>query len=99
MLKDLSKPNGSLTYDVGFSWASAAIICLKLLPGAKLQTFDLLHINIGANVAEYEALKEGFNVGDVLQPGISIPTTKEWKINGYIGFTFDLELITMIGKR
>lgn len=100
MLKDLSKPNGSLTYDVGFFLGFGGNNLFKnFYLGPNFKLFDLLHINIGANVAEYEALKEGFNVGDVLQPGISIPTTKEWKINGYIGFTFDLELITMIGKR
>lgn len=100
MLMDLSKPNGTLTYDVGFFLGFGGNNLFKnFYIGPNFKLFDLLHINIGANVAEYEALKEGFNVGDVLQPGIAIPTTKEWKINGYIGFTFDLELITMIGKR
>lgn len=100
MLKDLSKPGGTLTYDVGFFLGFGGNNLFKnFYIGPNFKLFDVLHVNLGANVAEYEVLKDGFHVGDVLQPGISIPTTREWKINGYIGFTFDLELITMIGKR
>lgn len=100
MLKDLTRPGGALTYDVGFFLGFGGNNLFKnFYLGPNFKLFDVLHVNLGANVAEYEVLKDGFHVGDVLQPGISIPTTREWKINGYIGFTFDLELITMIGKR
>ncbi|MBK9357783.1 MAG: hypothetical protein IPN08_10410 [Bacteroidales bacterium] len=100
MLKDLTKPGGALTYDVGFFLGFGGNNLFKnFYLGPNFKLFDVLHVNLGANVAEYEVLKDGFHVGDVLQPGISIPTTREWRINGYIGFTFDLELITMIGKR
>ena len=83
MIKDLSKPNLFKNFYIG--------------PNFKL--FDVLHINLGANIAEYEVLKDGFNVGDVLVAGTAIPTNRAWKINAYAGLTFDLELITMIGKR
>ncbi len=100
MLKDLTKPGGNLTYDVGFFLGFGGNNLFKnFYLGPNVKLFDVLHVNVGANVAEYTALKEGFNVGDVLQPGITIPTTKEWKVNAYIGFTFDLDLISMIGKR
>ena len=100
MLKDLSKPGGNLTYDLGFFLGFGGNNLFKnFYLGPNIKLFDVLHVNVGANVAEYTALKDGFNVGDVLQPGITIPTTKEWKVNAYIGFTFDLDLISMIGKR
>lgn len=100
MLKDLSKPNASLTYDVGFFLGFGGNNLFKnFYLGPNFKLFDVLHVNLGANIREYEALKEGFNVGDKLDAGIAIPTTKEWKIKPYFGITFDLELLTMIGKR
>jgi peptidoglycan hydrolase CwlO-like protein len=100
MLKDLSKPNAALTYDVGFFLGFGGNNLFKnFYLGPNFKLFDVLHVNLGANVREYEALKEGFNVGDRLDAGIAIPTTKEWKIKPYLGLTFDLELLTMIGKR
>ncbi|MBK6965808.1 MAG: hypothetical protein IPH20_18250 [Bacteroidales bacterium] len=100
MLKDLSKPGGSLTYDVGFFVGFGGSNLFKnFYFGPNFKLFDVLHINLGANVAQYEVLKSGFDVGDELPVGVAIPTTNEWKINGYFGLTFDLELITMIGKR
>jgi hypothetical protein len=100
MLKDLSKPGGSLTYDVGFFVGFGGTNLFKnFYFGPNFKLFDVLHINLGANVAQYEVLKSGFEVGDVLPVGVAIPTTNEWKINGYFGLAFDLELITMIGKR
>jgi len=100
MLKDLSKEGGSMTYDVGFFLGFGGNNLFKnFYLGPNIKLFDVLHVNTGVNIAEYEALKEGFNVGDVLSPGISIPTTKEWRVNAYVGITFDLDLITMIGKK
>lgn len=100
MLKDLSKPNASLTYDFGFFLGFGGNNLFKnFYLGPNFKLFDVLHVNLGANIREYEALKEGFNVGDKLDAGIAIPTTKEWKIKPYFGLTFDLELLTMIGKR
>lgn len=100
MLKDLSKPDASLTYDVGFFLGFGGNNLFKnFYLGPNFKLFDVLHVNLGANIREYEALKEGFNVGDKLDAGIAIPTTKEWKIKPYFGITFDLELLTMIGKR
>ena len=100
MLKDLSKPNASLTYDVGFFIGFGGNNLFKnFYLGPNFKLFDVLHVNLGANVREYEALKTGFNVGDKLDVGIAIPTTKEWKVKPYFGITFDLELLTMIGKR
>lgn len=100
MIKDLSKKDAALTYDVGFFLGFGGNNLFKnFYLGPNVKLFDVVHINVGANIAEYEVLKDGFNVGDVLTPGTSIPTNKAWKINAYMGFTFDLELITLIGKR
>lgn len=100
MLKDLSKPDAALTYDIGFFIGFGGNNLFKnFYLGPNFKLFDVLHVNLGANVREYEALKSGFEVGDKLDAGIAIPTTKEWKIKPYFGITFDLELLTMIGKR
>lgn len=100
MLRDLSKPDAALTYDVGFFLGFGGNNLFKnFYLGPNFKLFDVLHVNLGVNIREYEALKEGFNVGDKLDAGIAIPTTNEWKIKPYLGLTFDLELLTMIGKR
>ncbi len=100
MIKDLSKPDGVLTYDLGFFLGFGGNNLFKnFYIGPNMKLFDVIHLNIGANIAEYEVLKDGFNVGDALVAGTAIPTNKSWKINAYLGFTFDLELITMIGKK
>lgn len=100
MLKDLSKPDAALTYDMGFFIGFGGNNLFKnFYLGPNFKLFDVLHVNVGINIREYEALKSGFNVGDKLDAGIAIPTTKEWKVKPYFGVTFDLELLTMIGKR
>lgn len=100
MIKDLSKPGGVLTYDLGFFLGFGGNNLFKnFYIGPNMKLFDVIHLNIGANIAEFEVLKDGFNVGDALVAGTAIPTNKSWKINAYLGFTFDLELITMIGKK
>ncbi len=100
MIMDLTKPNGTLTYDMGFFLGFGGNNLFKnFYIGPNFKLFDVLHLNLGANIAEYEVLKDGFNVGDVLVAGTAIPTNRAWKINAYAGLTFDLELITMIGKR
>ncbi len=100
MIKDLSKPEGTLTYDVGFFLGFGGNNLFKnFYIGPNIKLFDVVHINAGANIAEYEVLKSGFEEGQALPLGIAIPTNKSWKINGYVGLTFDLELITLIGKK
>ena len=54
---------------------------------------------LGLNIAEYEQLKAGFNEGDVLPPGMTIPLVKEWKANLYFGMTIDFELLGNITKK
>lgn len=100
MLIDLTKPEGNLTYDAGFFIGFGGNNLFKnFYLGPNFKLFDVLHVNIGANIREYSALKQGFNVGDKLDAGVAIPTTREWKVKPYFGLTFDLDLLTMIGKR
>ena len=63
------------------------------------KAFDYFHFMIGINVAEYDQLQSGFNEGDVLPPGMSIPTVKEWKANMFFGMTIDFELLSNITKK
>lgn len=100
MIKDLSKPKANLTYDLGFFLGFGGNNLFKnFYLGPNIKLFDVVHLNMGTNIAEYEVLKDGFKIGDALPSGSAIPISKEWKVNAYFGFTFDLELITMIGKK
>jgi hypothetical protein len=54
---------------------------------------------LGINIAEYQELQSGFNEGDALPPGMSIPTVKEWKVNAFFGMTIDFELLSNIPKK
>ena len=67
--------------------------------GPNIKLFDAFHINAGLNIREYELLKEGFEEGDILASGISIPTNNEWKVTWYAGLTFDFNLIANVAKK
>jgi len=54
---------------------------------------------LGLNVAEYELLQSGFNEGDELPPGMSIPTVKQWKATMFFGMTIDFELLSNMTKK
>ncbi len=67
--------------------------------GPNLKVFDYIHINAGINVAEFRVLKKGFSEGDILPPGVPIPTVNQWKFNGYFTLSFDFELITQVAGK
>jgi len=71
MVKDLSKPGASLTYDVGFFLGFGGNNLFKnFYLGPNIKLFDVVHFNVGANIAEYEVLKDGFNVAMFLPPAL-----------------------------
>jgi len=99
-LFDLSKPDGKYTYDAGVFFGFGGTNLFKnfyIAPSAKV--FDFFHLLVGVNIAEYQELQSGFNVGDTLPPGMSIPTVKEWKANIFFGLVVDFELLTSIPKK
>lgn len=99
-LYDLSKPDSKYTSDVGMFLGFGGTNLFKnffLAPSYK--AFDFFHFMIGMNIAEYNQLKTGFNEGDILPPGMSIPTVKEWKANLFFGMTLDFELLSNITKK
>jgi hypothetical protein len=99
-LYDLSKPDGKYTYDAGmFVGFGGSNLFKNFYIAPSFKAFDFFHFMIGMNVAEYQQLQSGFNEGDALPPGMSIPTVKEWKANVFFGMTIDFELLSSIPKK
>jgi hypothetical protein len=99
-LYDLSKPEGKYTYDAGLFFGFGGTNLFKnFYVSPSFKAFDFFHFMIGLNIAEYQQLQSGFNEGDVLPPGMGIPTVKEWKANMFFGMTIDFELLSNIPKR
>jgi hypothetical protein len=99
-LYDLTKPDAKYTSDVGmFLGFGGTNLFKNFFIAPSYKAFDFFHFMIGMNVAEYNQLKTGFNEGDVLPPGMSIPTVKQWKANLYFGMTLDFELLSNITKK
>jgi hypothetical protein len=99
-LYDLSKPDGKYTYDAGLFFGFGGTNLFKnFYVSPSFKAFDFFHFMIGLNIAEYQQLQSGFNEGDVLPPGMGIPTVKEWKANMFFGMTIDFELLSNIPKK
>lgn len=99
-LYDLSKPEGKYTYDAGmFVGFGGTNLFKNFYMAPSFKAFDFFHFMIGVNIAEYQQLQGGFNEGDALPPGMSIPTVKEWKANMFFGMTIDFELLSNIPKK
>ncbi len=97
---DLSKPEGKYTYDAGlFVGFGGTNLFKNFYISPSVKAFDFFHFLIGINIAEYQQLQSGFNEGDELPPGMSIPTVKEWKANVFFGMTIDFELLSNIPKK
>lgn len=67
--------------------------------GPSYKFLDFFHLTAGLNVAQYTMLAKGYEEGTVLDAGVSIQTTKEWKVTAFISLSFDLEFISYIGKK
>jgi len=99
-LHDLSQPEGKYTYDAGlFVGFGGTNLFKNFYVSPSFKAFDFFHFMIGLNIAEYQQLQTGFNEGDELPPGMSIPTVKEWKANLFFGMTIDFELLSNIPKK
>lgn len=97
---DLSKPEGKYTYDAGlFVGFGGTNLFKNFYISPSFKAFDFFHFLVGINIAEYQQLQSGFNEGDELPPGMSIPTVKEWKANVFFGMTIDFELLSNIPKK
>lgn len=99
-LYDLTKPEGKYTYDAGlFVGFGGTNLFKNFYISPSVKAFDFFHFLLGVNIAEYQQLQSGFNEGDALPPGMSIPTVKEWKANVFFGMTIDFELLSNIPKK
>lgn len=68
--------------------------------GPSFKFLDFFHITLGANIAEYEELVEGFNEGDILPIGFSIDdqTSDVWKVTMFLSISLDLDFLSYIKK-
>ncbi len=99
-LYDLTKPDKQYTYDAGLFFGFGGKNLFKnFYISPSFKAFDFFHFLLGVNIAEYEQLQGGFNEGDNLPPGMSIPTVKQWKANIFFGMTVDFELLGSITKK
>ncbi|MFO7864650.1 MAG: hypothetical protein R6U85_11655 [Salinivirgaceae bacterium] len=99
-LLDIGSEEGKYTSDVGFFLGFGGKNLFKnFYLGPNIKLFDVIHINAGLNIAEFRMLKSGFNEGDRVPQGTSIPTVSEWKLSPYFGLTFDFSLITSIAGK
>ncbi len=99
-LIDLNKEDAKFKSDAGFFVGFGGKNLFKnFYIGPNIKLFDVIHINAGINIAEFKVLKSGFNEGDAVDQGASIPTVSQWKISPYFGLTFDLSLITSIAGK
>ena len=99
-LFDLSGDDAKFTSDVGFFLGFGGKNLFKnFYIGPNVKLFDVIHINAGLNVAEFRSLKSGFNEGDRVPQGSSIPTVSQWELTPYFGLTFDFSLITSIAGK
>ncbi len=99
-LYDLTEPDAKYTSDIGmFLGFGGTNLFKNFFIAPSYKAFDFFHFMLGLNIAEYNQLKTGFNEGDVLQPGMSIPTVKQWKANLFFGLTLDFELLSNITKK
>ena len=97
---NLTDEDAKFTSDLGlFVGLGGKELFKNFYIGANLKLINVIHLNLGLNLREYEVLKSGFAVGDQLDPGTSIPFNNEWKVNFYFGLTFDFDLVTGIMKK
>lgn len=68
--------------------------------GPSFKFLDFFHVAVGANVAEYEALTDGLQEGDMLPAGFSIDeqTKDVWKVTMFLSISLDLDFLSYIKK-
>lgn len=100
MLWDMSHYTPKYSQDLGlYVGFGGNNIFKNFYIGPSYKFLDFFHLTAGLNVAQYTMLAKGYEEGTVLDAGVSIQTTKEWKVTAFISLSFDLEFISYIGKK
>lgn len=100
MLMDLSHYTPKYSQDLGlYVGFGGNNIFKNFYFGPSYKFLDFFHLTAGLNIAQYTMLADGYEEGKVLDPGVSIQTTKEWKVTAFISLSFDLDFISYIGKK
>ncbi len=99
--KKIKRFDQEFSYDLGlYIGFGGSNLFKNFYIGPSFKFIDFFHVAIGANVAEYEALVEGFNEGDILPTGFSIDdqTTDVWKVTFFLSISLDLDFMSYIKK-
>lgn len=100
MLWDMSHYTPKYSQDLGlYVGFGGNNIFKNFYIGPSYKFLDFFHLTAGLNVAQYTMLAKGYEEGTVLDAGVSIQTTKEWKVTAFISLSFDLDFISYIGKK
>ena len=99
--KKIKRFDQEFSYDLGlYIGFGGSNLFKNFYIGPSFKFIDFFHVAVGANVAEYEALVDGFNEGDVLPTGFSIDdqTTDVWKVTLFLSISLDLDFLSYIKK-
>ncbi len=68
--------------------------------GPSVKFVDFFHFTVGANVAEYKVLADGYKEGDILPSGFSIKDqiVDKWKVTLFFALSLDLDFLSYIKK-
>ena len=99
--KKIKRFDQEFSYDLGlYIGCGGSNLFKNFYIGPSFKFIDFFHVAVGANVAEYEALVDGFKEGDVLPTGFSIDdqTTDVWKVTLFLSISLDLDFLSYIKK-
>lgn len=99
--KKIKRFDQEFSYDLGlYIGFGGSNLFKNFYIGPSFKFIDFFHVAVGANVAEYEALVDGFKEGDVLPTGFSIDdqTTDVWKVTLFLSISLDLDFLSYIKK-
>lgn len=99
--KKIKRFDQEFSYDLGlYIGFGGSNLFKNFYIGPSFKFIDFFHVAVGANVAEYEALVDGFNEGDELPAGFSIDdqTTDVWKVTFFLSISLDLDFLSYIKK-
>lgn len=99
--KKIKRFDQEFSYDLGlYIGFGGSNLFKNFYIGPSFKFIDFFHVAVGANVAEYEALVDGFKEGDVLPTGFSIDdqTTDVWKVTFFLSISLDLDFLSYIKK-
>ena len=87
------------TYDLGvYVGFGGSNLFKNFYFGPSFKFMDFFHFTVGANVAEYQALADGLEEGQILKTSIKEQIQDVWKVTMFIALSLDLDFLSYIKK-